>query len=115
METIYVHLNARKIGSSAMACGGETAPSGECYAILPRPASSRPAGACKVLDFAAYRRKTEAECPAAAQTRASAGSAEPAVRSRRRADRLGLLLDLCATAAILAVAVIASVRFLGVL
>ena len=114
METIYVHLNARKIRTGTLASGGAYEETGEYYALIPRraaPAGDRPAG--KVLDFEAYRQRQPRSAP---QTEPEDhGAAEPAQagdRSERRARRWGLALDTCATFAILAMTAAACVRFL---
>ena len=122
METIYVHLNARKIRTGTLASGGAYEETGEYYALIPRrtaPAGDRPAG--KVLDFEAYRHRQPRSAPPEPEWEAPEtepddhGAAEPAQagdRSERRARRWGLALDTCATFAILAMTAAACVRFL---
>ena len=39
METIYVHLNARKIRTGTLASGGAYEETGEYYALIPRRAA----------------------------------------------------------------------------
>ena len=122
METIYVHLNARKIRTGTLASGGAYEETGECYALIPRrpaPAEDRPAG--KVLDFEAYRRRQARSVPPEPEWEAPEtgpedhGASEPiraGERAERRARRWGLALDACATFAILAMTAAACVRFL---
>ncbi len=115
METVYYHLDARRIAADGLASGGEDAPA-VSYALLPR--RSRPApGGDKVLDFNACRRKLEAagriEAPEE-EAPAEVRRARPAAgREEAFARRLGLLLDFCATAAVVIFTVLAAARFLG--
>lgn len=116
METVYYHLNARRIAVDGLASGGEDAPAAVSYALLPR--RSRPArGGDNVLDLNACRRKLEAagrwEAPAEEKAPEKISQVRPVRREDRLVRRLGLLLDFCATAAVVAFTIVAAARFLG--
>jgi len=115
METVYYHLNARRIAVGELASGGEA----YRYAFIPqKKARPLPPAADNVLDFQAYRAKLASagpDLPEAPEDREPAAPARPA---RRPADRFGLLslaLEVCATAAIVVFAAIASLQFLQIL
>lgn len=101
MKTVYCYLDARRVEASRSACGGEDAP--RRY-VLPR----RQEAACggrrdNVLDFAACRRAMSAEEPPAEELKRA-----PAHKTRW----IGLALDACATAAIVAFTALACLQFL---
>lgn len=110
METIYYSVDARRLSMRAAArecwvSGGEES---VCYAFVPvRPRQSEGVSGDNVVDFAAYRRQMESCAPEETPEEVS-----PAPRARR-GTRRWLLLDLCASGAVLAASVVILLRFLA--
>ena len=114
METVYYTLDARAVSCCDMA-SGEALPR---YVIRPKLRVEKPSaeGSGKVLDFAAYHRNLEerenilAEEAAPADKEAQARALPP-----QKWGRAGLVLDLLATGAVLAMATAVILAFLPLL
>lgn len=113
METIYYSVDARRLSMRAAArerraSGGEE---NVCYAFVPtRPRRNESVGGDNVVDFSAYRRQAEACLPE--EPEETLAEVSPAPRTHRGARRW-LLLDLCASGAVLAASVVILLRFLA--
>lgn len=111
MDTIYYHLNARKVKVSGGADLVTFVPS-----AVPAPAK----GAGEVLDFARCRRRLETRqaWKALAQTAREEHQEAPAPREeapRPRRERAANMLELAASAAVIAVSLAAVAAFLRLL
>lgn len=102
METIFYRIDAAQMAVQdrevEKASGGQEGP---CYVIVPKKkAASLPSGGGKIINFSAYR---------------AAHSGER-VQKEEKPDSVripvGLLIDLCASAAVVAVLVLVLIRFL---
>ena len=112
METVYYHLDARRVSTCDMA-SGETSPQCRSYAVLRKVEEKRAGQPGKVLDMAAYRRKlaesTEEERYEAV---IPAPVAPAAVHRSRRVRIFGLTLDAFATVALLVMVSVVVTAFL---
>ncbi|MEG1879647.1 MAG: hypothetical protein RR211_08425 [Pseudoflavonifractor sp.] len=103
METIYYHLDARELSVCDQA-SGQAAPVARRYTCLQKRTGSASIPGGAVLNFADY-------CPAAAQEEAL-----PPAAPRPATHRVAALLpDLCATLAIVVMAIVVIARFLPLL
>lgn len=116
METIYYSVETKPITVSAGEEEKVSGAAGEVRCVVV-PRRKRAAGERKkgvVVEMAEYRRRGAG--PAKAEP-VEAGAAEledgPEETRESRRAAFGLLLDLCATAAIVAVCVLAAIRFLA--
>ena len=106
METTYLSMDARYVtvfrGVEEQASGGDRV----CFTRRSRTSSCAPSPAGKVVDLAAYRRQLEcASEPEEAPSLPTPMREEIPARSRPWSERVGLVLDLCATGAILCLTV----------
>ena len=108
METIYYNLDARKLTVYGMASGGSAPRPCLCLDRRERPSGTEGV----VLDMEAYRRRRAGEeAPSEASQPEAPACAEE--RPARRANRrTGLLLDLCASLAIVVMAAVVVACFL---
>ena len=106
METTYLSMDARYVtvfrGVEEQASGGDRV----CFTRRSRTPSCAPSPAGKVVDLAAYRRQLEcASEPEETPSLPTPMREEIPARSRPWSERVGLVLDLCATGAILCLTV----------
>lgn len=123
METVYYHLDARRVSTCDMA-SGETSPQRRSYAVLRKVEEKRSGQPGKVLDMDAYRRRLEVAEKRRAEVVAPYDEEEryesvipatiaPAASHRSRRVRVfGLTLDAFATVAILVMATVVVTAFL---
>lgn len=108
METIYYHLDAKQLTMYDLA-SGEGAPQPHSYTWIHREAPVCKDG--KVLDFDAYRRKLAGEDAAAEGGSSAEPRQEAPVRAAGRSG-LSLVLDLCASLAIVVMAAVVVSQFI---
>lgn len=106
METIYYSINAKRLTVCGQAGGRRASGGGEtvCYAFVSPHRKQAPAGSGKILDFDACRRSRAQAQPALPDAAEQRGP-------RNRGPRPWLLLDLCASAALVAVVAAVLIRF----
>lgn len=105
MDTIYYHLNARKVKVS----GGA-----DLVTFVPVSAPAPGSGKGEVLDFARCRQRLETQSAWRDLVSAAQEAEEDLTPARApsRRDRLSGWLELCASAAVIAVSLAAIVAFL---
>lgn len=109
MDTIYYHLNARKVKVS----GGA-----DLVTFVPVSAPAPGSGKGEMLDFARCRQRLETQSAwrglvsAAQEEQPEAEEDLTPARDPSRRDRLSGWLELCASAAVIAVSLAAIVAFL---
>lgn len=111
METTYYHLDARRLTVYGMASGGAAPQPRPCLCLGRRERQPAPAGV--VLNMADYRRSAAAALP----ERAPEAPVRPSPHRapRRNARRAGLALEVCASLAIVVMAVVVVACFLPLL
>lgn len=109
MDTVYYHLNARKVKVS----GGA-----DLVTFVPVSAPAPAQGAGEVLDFARCRQRLETKAAwkglveAAGEEYAEPEQPAPSASIPARRERLSGWLELCASAAVIAVSLAAVLAFL---
>jgi len=111
METMYYSLNARKVKVS----GGA-----DLLTFVPAPVVTPAVQTAQILDFDRCRRRLETkaawqELASAAQEEEPAEALPVAQTRRERRDRLGGVLELAASAAVLLVSIAAAMAFFSLL
>ena len=113
METTYYNLDAKRLTVYDMA-SGESVPRPRSYTCIRRRSSRAKPG--QVLDMEAYRRKLAGE--EGGLSGETAGELEQAAaqpRAQRRLRRSALVMDFCATAAVVVMAVVVISQFIHIL
>lgn len=116
METVYYHLDARRVSTCDMA-SGETSPQCRSYTVLRKVEEKRAREPGKVLNMEAYRRKLEDELQEAVgggipDAPSIAPTVSAATQRSRRVRIFGLTLDAFATVAVLVMATVVVTAFL---
>ncbi len=115
METIYYHLDARRVSVQGMA-SGEAVPHCRSYAVLRKTEEKCSAAPGKVLDLEAYRRRLSLAEEAEVELTISEPAPKPhGERTHRFHRRAFLALDCFATLAILVMTVVVVMGFLPLL
>lgn len=110
METIYYNLDAKRLTVYDMA-SGESAPQPRSYTCIRKSEPQTRPG--QVLDLDAYRRKLAGET-AESSADASVEVPQPRAGAEKRTRRFALSLDLCATVAVVVMAVVVVSQFVHI-